>query len=174
MWHGDYSRTPKGGQEMPIRPDLLLEVLGVGTIDTDLARQPAPVMRFNNDERAYMLVWIVKASSPPDRWVAQKEVWCDLTTKRPRLVLLFDEDGRIVLRAYLSDHKPLEGNWPQGKAPYIAGRFDLYFPQTKTKMQLTLNDLREHYKGLPTDASFKFPGANAAAKTINIDEAPGR
>jgi hypothetical protein len=174
MWYGDYSHAANSTQEIPVRPDLLLEVLGVGTIDTDLTRQPVPIMRFNNDEDAYMLVWNMKSSGPPDRWVAQKEVWYDRATKRPKLVLLFDENGRIVLRAYLSDHKPIETEDGGASSPDIPGRFDLYFPHTKTKMQLTLNDVRTSNKGIPSDASFKFPGLNAAAKTINIDESSGR
>jgi hypothetical protein len=179
IWYGDYRHSPAGAtsaQQIPVRPDLMLEVLAVNTIDTDLTRLPAPVMRFNNDADAYMLVWQVKSSHPPDRWVAQKEVWYDRATKRAKLVLLFDEDGRIVLRAYLTDHKPVAGNWPAGtQPPYVPGTIDLYFPQTKTKMRLGLRDIRAASKdGLPTDASFRFPGPGAAAKAINLDEPPPR
>jgi hypothetical protein len=177
MWYGDYRRvaapTTRPGAQIPIRPDLLLEILGIGEIDTDLVRQPVPVMRFNNDADAYMLVWNVKATSAPDRWVAQKEVWYDRATKRPKLVALFDENGRIVLRAYLSEHKPIAG--AAKPAPQLASKYDLYFPQTDTKMQLTLGDIRaKNDKGFPTDASFAFPGTEAAAQTINLDEPPRR
>ena len=171
MWYGDYQHaSAAGAPQMPIRPDLLLEILGVGEIETDLTRQPVPVMRFNNDEDAYMLVWHVKSTTPPERWIAQKEVWYDRASKHPKLVLLFDEDGRIVLRAYLSEHKPIQ-NESAGSKPVIASRFDLYFPQSKTKMQLSLDEIVARHDELPSDKSFAFPGLNAAEKIINIDEA---
>ena len=50
-------------------------------------------MRFNNDAWAYMLVW----NKPlRDRWAAEKEVWYDIVTKLPKLVLLFDANGRVL------------------------------------------------------------------------------
>ncbi|GIW75248.1 MAG: hypothetical protein KatS3mg104_0311 [Phycisphaerae bacterium] len=62
---------------LPVRPDLMAEVLGVGPINSDLLKEPFPVVRFNNDQRAYMLTWQVLLS---DRWVVQKEVWYDVQT----------------------------------------------------------------------------------------------
>ena len=97
MWWGSYDSLDKvHRKEIPIRPDLFLDVLGVNIIDTDFKQQPAPVMVFNNDADSYMIRWQVTTA---DRWVAQKEVWYDRSTKLPTHVLLFDEDGRIVLSA---------------------------------------------------------------------------
>ena len=71
-------------------------------------------MRFNNDADAYMFLWNVKL---PDRWAVQKEIWYDRATLLPKLVLLFDENGRVVLRAYLSNYKSVEvANVPHGLA----------------------------------------------------------
>jgi hypothetical protein len=175
MWYGDFRHAaPAGSRQIPIRPDLLLEVLGVGTIDTDLTRQPVPVMRFNNAQDAYMLVWHVKSSTPPDRWVAVKEVWYDRKTRHPTLIQLFDEDGRVVLRAKLSEHRKIQDDTSSdAPQPWIAGPFDLYFPQSKTKMELSLSEVEKTNKGIPSDKSFAFPGVDAAAKTINIDEETG-
>src|SRR5688572_33205222 len=112
-------------QPIPIRPDLLMEVLGVFTIDPNLQRFPAPVMRFNNDEDAYMFTWIMPQV---DRFVAVKEVWYDRKTMRPRLVNLFGREGRILLRAYLSKHRPvkIEGV-AEDQQPTVPGRYDLVF-----------------------------------------------
>ena len=170
MWWGEYAAV--GGPDlkaMPVRPDLLLQVLGITIANPDLLQEPAPVMRFNNDADAYMIVWSVKAA---DRWVAQKEVWYDRQTLFPRLVVLFDGNGRIVLRAYLSDPKPI-GTEPD--APKIATRYGLFFPETKTKLNLTLTDVKFENKGFPRDATFAFPNDDQLpAKVINIDAPPAK
>jgi hypothetical protein len=48
------------------------------TIPTNFLQQPSPVMLFNNDYDAYMILWTVML---PDRWVAQREIWYDRKTK---------------------------------------------------------------------------------------------
>lgn len=162
LWWGDYANASGPRPEaMPVRPDLLLQVLGVATLDTNLLEQPVPVMRFNNDAHAYMLVWNVRSA---DRWVALKEVWYDRETFLPQLVVLFDANGRIVLRAYLSHHESVgtEG----GK---VATHYQLFFPETRTKLNLKLNEAKLSHNGFPRDASFAFPGEDAASKVICID-----
>ena len=76
-------------QPIPIRPDLLLEVLGVLTINPDLNQLPVPVMRFNHGADAYMFIWNTR-SPRADRWLASKEVWYDRTTLQPTMVVGFD------------------------------------------------------------------------------------
>jgi hypothetical protein len=166
MWWGERANfTAEKAKQIPVRPDLLLEVLGVLDVETNFKQPPVPVMRFNNDARAYMFVWSFPLA---DRWVPVKEVWYDLETKLPRLVLLFDENGRIVLRAYLSEHKPIEDSGG-GK---IATRFELFFPENKTQMNFRLTDVRrELVKGrirIPNDGSFAFPEQPGVDKTIEI------
>ena len=62
-------------------------------------------MRFNNDADVYMFVWSIRGI---DRFIAQKEIWYDRATKQPRRVYLFDDNGRVILRAFLRNHAPLE------------------------------------------------------------------
>src|SRR5207244_11437607 len=49
-WWGHYRNlgTPCS-EKIAIRPDLIMQVLGVATISSNLLEQPAPVMRFNPD-----------------------------------------------------------------------------------------------------------------------------
>jgi len=168
LWWGRYANADADVSKMPIRPDLLLEVLGVGDINPDFRQQPLPVLKFNNDRDVYMITWHVMR---PDRLVAQKEVWYDRQTKRPRLVNLFDDNGRIVLRAYLSNHKSIQSTDEASESrPTVATAYDLYFPESKAKIVLTLSEVRSTYNGFPKDFSFRFPGSSAAAKEIAIDE----
>jgi hypothetical protein len=158
-------------KKMPIRPDLILDVLGVGTIETDLLKKPFPIMRFNNDARAYMLDWVAPTLDG-DRYIVQKEVWYDLESKHPGLVLLYDPAGRVVLRARLSAFKPLATDGGNGaKPPMVATSFQLYFPDSGSKMSFTLSDPSLSESGLPNDHSFHMPDPQApgVGKTIQID-----
>ncbi len=166
MWWGNHRLIDsKGANLLPVRPDLLAEVLGVGAINDDLLKEPVPVLRFNNDQDCYMLTWQVPLS---DRWVVHKEVWYDRQTLLPKLVLLFDANGRIVLRAYLSNHQPVEGYEPTLQ---IASEYAMFFPDTGSTFTVKLSQIKRQSKNVPTARSFNFPGDNAGvSKVIQVDE----
>ena len=173
MWWGTYQNLDRADpRRIPIRPDLVLEVLGVQPINTNFLQPPVPVLRFNNDADAYMLLWNVPLH---DRWVAQKEVWYDRATLLPRLVLLFDEHGRVVLRAYLSKHRPVEVQGaPRDDWPKVAARYELYFPDSGSRMTIELDDLALKRNNAPNQRSFTFPAGDRAgvSRIVAIDEQP--
>ncbi|GEM_PF-698488 len=171
MWWGYYRNIGKPcAGEIPIRPELILEVLGVSDIGTDFMAQPAPIMRFNNDADAYMFVWVIEGR---DRLIAVREVWYDRQTKLPKLVLLFDDNGRILLRAYLSEHQriPVE-DLPEDQQPMIATRYQLFFPDSGSKMQFRLREPVLSRRGFPKDVSFQFPTRPGVPpdRIIQVDE----
>jgi hypothetical protein len=171
-WWGTYANLDRVDERaIPVRPDLVEAVLGLDALDTDLTHEPCPVMRFNNDQRAYMIVWNVKG---PDRWLAQKEIWYDLVTKLPRLVNLFDANGRIVLSAYLGEDKPVDmgTSATQGaKAPEVATSYRLFFPDSGSTLRLHLTDLRLQSQGHPNAQNFAFNPDNVDVKrVIDLDE----
>jgi len=175
MWWGNYRNLgkPCARQAIPIRPDAMLEILGVGDIDTDFTRQPAPTMRFNNDADAYMFVWNVRATRP-DRWIAYREIWYDRQTLRPSLVLLFDPDGRVILRAYLSEYQPVKiQTLPQDQWPAVATQYKLFFPDSGSKMTFTLTDVALSRNGKPDDRTFRFPTQPGVSHIIQIDQGCG-
>lgn len=166
MWWG-YQRLigQNKASRLPIRPDLLPEVLAVTPLDSDLLKEPAPTLRFNNDQDCYMVTWNVLLG---DRWAVQKEVWYDRQTLQPRLVLLFDPNGCVALRAYLSGYHVIDGYSP---AVQIASRYDMFFPDTGSTFSITLKDLEKSHNNAPNDRSFAFPGDRAGvSKVIQIDE----
>jgi len=169
QWYGDKERlTDQAARQIPIRPDLILEVLGVSTIDTDFLTPPVPVMRFNNDADAYMFTWNRPLTN---RWVAEKEVWYDRKTRLPTLILLFDANGRIILRAYLSEPKPVKNT----AGSMIASRYDLFFPENKSHMSFHITDNPEIPNSIPkgkitipNPGSFAFPEEPGVKKQIEI------
>jgi len=172
MWTGAYANINSvDPRRIPIRPDLVLEVLGIQPIPTNLLQSPVPVLRFNNDADAYMIVWSLKLQ---DRWIAQKEVWYDRKTKLPKLVNLFDEDGRIVVRAYLINHEPVEIlGTPRDRWPRVATSYRLLFPYNGSSMSIDLSrdNIALTRNGAPNPRSFTFPAENAGvSRAIQLDE----
>jgi hypothetical protein len=171
MWWGNYRNLGKPCAEpIPLRPDLVVEVLGVGVINTDFSALPVPTMRFNHERDAYMFVW----NAPlPDRWFAVKEVWYDRRTKRPTLVMLYDADGRVVVRAELRNHRQVEiEDTPRNRWPVIAGEYRLYFPGNDTRMEIDLREVMLNKRGYPPRGmAFPDPRRAGVDRVIQIDAA---
>jgi hypothetical protein len=174
LWWGAYEHLGKPCvQDVPVRPDLLLEVLGVSTIDPDFTRFPAPTMTFDGAADAYVFTWIGRV---PDRFVAVKQVSYDRATKRPTRVRLFDDNGRVLLRARLSDFGPVEvPDVPREARPVVPYRYELEFPDTGSTMDITVADakLTNRFRRtvVPNDAAFAFPTDTGDSKVIQLDEA---
>jgi hypothetical protein len=109
--------------------------------------------------------------------VALKEVWYDRKTRRPTMVLLYDENGRVVLRAWLRNHEPVESpDLPKEQWPVAASEYRLYFPETRSSMTLKLRNMQVSRKGIPNDRTFVFdpsPAKLGVSKVIQLDEACG-
>lgn len=165
IYVGTHEAADKGGaSRLPVRPDLLVEVLGVTPLQTDLLKEPAPAVRFNNDQDCYMVTWQVLLR---DRFAVQKEVWYDRQTLQPRLVLLFDANGRVVLRAYPSQPMKVEGYDPLLELPTT---YDLLFPDTGSTFVIRLRELERDHDGAPRPSAFIYPGERAkVSKEVNLD-----
>ena len=58
FWWGDFSAVGNlDSAEIPVRPDMVMEILGVRPVDPMLLHEPTPTMRFNNFGDAYMVDW---------------------------------------------------------------------------------------------------------------------
>jgi hypothetical protein len=157
-------------EEMPVRPDLIGEVLGISAINTNLLEPPFPTMRFNHDADAYMLVWNARL---PTQYYAEREIWYDRKTYLPVKVIIYDFDGRVLVRANLTNHRPLEvpnqskENWPR-----IASNYSLMFPQSKSTMVLKLSDMALVSKtGHPKAGTIVFKDDPDVSKVIQVDAA---
>ncbi len=167
LWYGNFADLTDealANHQIPIQPDMILQVLGIETVETNFNEPPVPTLRFNNDARAYMMVWNAKV---PDRWVAQREVWYDVDSLWPIYVFLFDANGRVVLRAKLSEHRQVEvPNVAKKDWPWMAGKYSLFFPENGSKMELTINEVMlqkgQGSRAVPNDSSFRRPAAGDA------------
>jgi hypothetical protein len=110
-----------------------------------------------------------------DRWVALKEIWYDRTTLLPRLVLLYDDNGRIVLRATLADHQPVKiDGMPNQQWPKVATSYDLQLPESGSRLKFNLKRalaLKTEVRGVtvPNERSFGVPEEPDASEIIDLD-----
>ena len=144
---------PRKTEGLPVRPDLLLQVLGVNDLPTDLLAEPAPTLRVNPDLGVYMLTFVEPATLGVPRLTVSKEVWLDGDTLLPRKVILYDEAGRVALRADVGGHVevPTKDDSPGAK---VATVYDLYFPETLSAMRFELQEVKRRHRGAPRAGTF--------------------
>ncbi len=163
-WFGRLDTAiPFDDVRLPVRPDALLAALGWEPLPSDLIRPPVPVMRFNPDYDAYMITWSIPHV---DRWVCVREMWFDRATLEPRWVWVFDRDGRVIVRGRFLNYREVEGVDVR-----LAGRMELWFVESKSKLMLKLDDMRLKRGNRPSEASFRFDPSRSGARTVvNLDE----
>lgn len=181
MWWGtfaDLAHVDPDTTGIPIRPDMLLSVLAIATINDKLDNLPAPVMRVDREHWAYVLTWIAPYHN---RWVALREVWYDIQTRRPMKILLYDMNGRVAVQADLGAFRqaPVAGK-PKDAWPWFAGDYRLSFPDSGSKLALSIDDASlkhaEDYDGqkidVPQARSFVMPNPEAAgvSRVIRIGQ----
>lgn len=171
MYWGTWDQVDRmDRRRVPISPDLLLEVLPVQTIPDNFLVDPSPVMTFNNDRDAYVISWQTMLS---DRWIVRKQVWYDRVSKLPISVLLFDPHGRVLLRAYLSKHRPVEiPGTPREQWPKIPTQYDLLFTDSGSKLLMTFDRdvaLTGGTPPAPNARSFIFPREPSVMHVIPLD-----
>jgi hypothetical protein len=160
-------------QPLPIDPQLVIEVLGISLYNTNFLQQPVPVMRFDNDnDGSYILDFNVKG---PDRWITEKEIWYTRQRKLPAKVLLYDDNGRVILRANLSNHGPVEVPGVDSKKwPTIARHYELSFPDTGNQITFDFDapatSHTSHHVTRPNAATFARPVPPDNDKVIQIDK----
>jgi hypothetical protein len=146
--------------DMPIRPDLVAEVLAVGIFGSDLLTPPVPVMRYDGATDSYVFVFALQGDF---HWFPQREVWYDRATLRPRRIVIYDFDGQPRLDAHLTSDKPVQSpEIPQAQWPLVAGDFKLFFPADGSHMEFTLKDIRLFKEvgrngKVPNPSNFELP-----------------
>jgi hypothetical protein len=157
FWWGDYASEQNiQSAQIPVRPDMVMEMLGVRPIDGDLLSEPFPTVRFNNAADAYMVDW---HSRTPGEWVVAKEIWYDRATLHPMRVLLFDAQGHVALWAHLTNFVPIKlpDDPEQSHWPFIASQYELYFPYSGTRMSFELSDVSLTRSGRPNGSTYLMP-----------------
>jgi hypothetical protein len=173
FWWGHYANLGKPGcKPIPIRPDMVLHVLGIGVYPPNFLEQPVPVMRFDNENDVYIFDHNIQTG---DRWETQEEIWYDRATKLPTQVFLYGRDGRIALHANLSNPTAIPlSDTPKEQWPLIARHYDLSFPDTGSKISFDFDEPAlshtVHHITVPNAGSFELNVPDQPnIKVIQID-----
>jgi hypothetical protein len=88
-------------------------------------------------------------------------------------VYLYDDNGRIVLAAQLSQVQPVPvAGVPVGQQPKIATLYKLKFPDTGSTMQFTFSEQSLTHNGVPRPGGIHMPDPESAGvkNVIQIDK----
>ena len=155
--------------DLPIRPDLLRDVLGVGPIGPDLMSDPAPLLADAPSPDLYAVRWVSPSGDPDAPHLAVvREVLYDRATLLPRRVELFDARGRVAVRAYLSKFSEVSDAAPDaaGRRPRVATSYELEFPDTASRLTFDLDALALTRAGAPNARTFVPPVGSTKARTL--------
>lgn len=144
--HDRVDPAKASGTGLPIRPLDLLEVLGIMPLEP--APASTPTVTWSADRR---LVLVRNGTVSGSR-----QLVLDPENYEPREVHLLDKQGDLLVKAVLSDSKPVtlpDGSWPAARNPT---RFEIRVPSTQTTITLWLRN-PEHRPGIKEQA-FNFEG----------------
>lgn len=159
------------GGGVPVRPDLVPEVLGLQDWASDLTRFPAPVVTFDPARDAYRVVVVEPAKNVGGGLVSRREVYVDRATQEIRRVVLFAADGRPVVESELTNWLAVQNREGAeiGRAP---GSVVLFLPLSRATMRFSLRDPVASRNNFPNDASFRFPATPPVGNVVPLAPAP--
>jgi hypothetical protein len=138
-WWGNYKDIdPARVDGVPLRPDMVVEALGIQRIWPDTRGSAGPFQRIEGNHQQLLFT----AYDEQGQGVLYKEYW--LRRTEPRVideVLFRDRDGRIVMRSRLSDYRQFEKT-----EHWVAHRIDVDWPQEDSKLRLTISQWRANPK----------------------------
>jgi hypothetical protein len=148
---------------VPIRPDLVADVLGIADLPTDLTRFPSPVVRFDEDADAYRVL-MVESAADETHLAASRELVADRASLRITQVNVYGRDGRLILRSDLSGHRAVS----ESVAALVPTDIVLTMPQSRATMRLILRGMQPTRNNLPSDISFRFPDPPPVSNVVRL------
>lgn len=167
---------------LPVRPDLVPDLLGVQDWSTDLNRYPTPVMTYDPATDEYLLTLV----EPPPRaatvgesaaggLITRRQLRLERTTLLVRSITFYGADGRPVATSLLSDWKQVEG-LPGGTL--VPGDVQIALPLSRTTLRFTLREMTPSRGSgrsmVPSDASFRAPAKPPVGTVIDLATQPAR
>lgn len=153
-------------QVVPVRPDLVAEVLGLGDWPADVSKYPAPVVVYDPKSDAYRITLVEPAGEGRPGLAARREVYADRLTLMIKRIVFYGSDGRPVVEATLSKWTAVPGT-VKGFAP---ADIVLSLPLSRATMRFVLRDVAATRNGFPADRSFAFPADPGVSKVFRLDQ----
>lgn len=155
---------------VPVRPDLVADLLGMQDWSTDTSRWPVPVLTYDADADEYVLTLVEPTPSASvsggASLITRRQVHLARTNLVITRIVFFGADARPVATSLLSGWQQMPGA-PAGTI--VPTDITLLLPLSRANLRLTLRDLAARKGNLPADVSFKFPEKAPAGKVIRLD-----
>jgi len=164
-WHGSYGRdAPSVAGGIPIRPDMIVEALGINPIPVGTNGAEAPLPRVEGEYQQLLFV----AQDAQGRGSIYKEYW--LSRREPRLVaqILFrDSEGEVLMRSRLADYARLGDG-----GPWLARRIDVDWPARSGELHMRVRTWQFKPQITPEFRAFEAPHERGKTfgKMVDIDE----
>lgn len=151
---------------MPLRPDQLIEALGLNGLPEDTTGPSGPVQRIVDEYQ--QLVFL--AYTADGQGLIRKEYW--LERYEPRLIrrIVFrDAMGRVVMQSQLDAYKPMAG-----EGPLLPHRIRVEWPQQDSLLRFRISRWKPMPSRGPDHPAFVAPPDRGMTYTrmIDLDTAP--
>ncbi len=141
--------------DIPLRPDHLVEVLGLGDLPTDTTGPLGPVFWVGTTR--YALLFMAEDAAG-QRYLTKKIAIDRLAPHLVRSVVYFAPDGHPLVIAELSDYRPIEG--AAALAPH---RIRFEWPARRSRVELTFSGMQRFDK---PEARERFVPPHASGRDL--------
>jgi hypothetical protein len=164
-WWGRYDNIELTDvADIPIRPDMIVEALGIVGLMPDTTGTEGPFQRVAGEHQ--QLLFVTYDSSGQGR--LYKEYWLSRRGDRRIERIIFRDDlGREQMRSQLSDYRPLEGDGPP-----LAHRVDVRWPERDAHLLLKVRTWKAQPVLTPDHRAFQPPHERGQTfrEIIDIDQ----
>jgi hypothetical protein len=181
-WYGRVALAGAPGvKQVPVDPMQLLSVLGITALPAEPGRLPAAALSMQNTPGDCQYVVTVLDRQPvSNRVLFKREIilpWSDKEPPLPTRVNIFDDTGRRVMTARLSDYRPIDVSSlddPPARSPVMPTDIDIVcneVPGTPTfvrRIRLRISEMTVEDKWLPEAVGFQPP---PGVVPVLVDEA---
>lgn len=163
-WWGRYAEIELTDiANIPIRPDMIVEALGIVGLPTDTTGSEGPFQRVEGEHQQLLFV----TYDPAGQGRLYKEYWLSRRGDRRIEQIIFRDDlGREQMRSRLSDYRPLGGD-----GPLLPHRVDVTWPERDAHLLLRVRTWKPQPALTPEHRAFQPPytGEQQYKKVVDID-----
>lgn len=165
LWWGRHDITPSPDSDaLLVRPDLILDALGIKPLSTDTTGATGPFQRVADDHQELIFL----AYDNESQSYISKEIWISRHDDRPVERLVYrNRNGDIIMESRLSRYKRMDA-----EGPFLPHRVEIEWPKSSSALTFTTRG----WKALPevdeSHPGFTFPldRGETFDDVIDVDE----
>ncbi len=147
---GEYGVLPP---DVPIRPDQVVDALGLRPIPTESTADELLVQRIDNEYQQILFIMRSVGASPSAQPVILKEYWLNLRNPGQITRVIFrDRNGVVEMDAHLGAYKTLESG-----GPLLATELEAVWPKQEAKLRIRVQRWSAVPEVLPDSPQFETP-----------------